>query len=153
MSENTQNTRLTRTELIDAAAAALNRMEPPQAGSFCGLKARVERLTELLIAALFPRHAAEMLPVSERLEEAAAVLHICLELCGAPEPERIVETLLAALPELRRVLETDLQAAYRGDPTPGATTRSSSATRPFRPSRPIGWPTSSTWKRCPCCPG
>ena len=116
MSENRQNTRLTRTELIDAAAAALNRMEPPQAGSFCGLKARVERLTELLIAALFPRHAAEMLPVSERLEEAAAVLHICLELCGAAEPERIVETLLAALPELRRVLETDLQAAYRGDP-------------------------------------
>lgn len=105
-----------RTELIAAAAAVLTEADAAQTRRYNGLSARVERLTELLIAALYPRHAADTLPVSERLEEAAAVLHICLELCGAENPESTVEKLLAALPELRRQLDTDLEAAYRGDP-------------------------------------
>ena len=38
--------------------------------------------------------------------------------CLAPDadPEEIVDAFLARLPEVRRMLETDAQAAYEGDP-------------------------------------
>ncbi len=102
--------------LIAGAAEDLAAESPRRGVNYCGLAARVERMTQLWIDAMFPRHAAEELPVSQRLEQAAALLRHCLSLSGAENPDRVVNTLLRALPEVRRQLGTDLEAAYRGDP-------------------------------------
>ncbi len=105
-----------RAELLTAAAAAFAAADLGEQNSYTGLAARAERLTDLLVDAMFPRFAAQTAPTVERLEQAAALLHTCLSLCEVPEPDRVAETLLEALPELRRQLGTDLEAAYQGDP-------------------------------------
>ena len=106
----------TRSELLAAAAAAFSGANAENDKNYCGLAARAERMTDLLVDAMFPRFAAQMAPTVERLEQAAALLHTCLLLCGAAEPEGTVDALLEALPEVRRRLDTDLTAAYQGDP-------------------------------------
>ena len=93
---------------------------------FTGFRGRVERLTDLLIAALFPQHAGHLkslniparLAREQDLHEAMGHLKRCLEAVLADEEEReaVVAKLLAALPEIRRQLGTDLVAAYQGDP-------------------------------------
>ena len=102
-------------EWIAAAGTALAAANLPGL-DFCGLSQRVEQMTDFFLDAMFPRHAARAGTVTTRLRQAAALLHSCLRLCGVEEPERCVKTLLQALPELRRQLGTDLEAAYRGDP-------------------------------------
>ena len=49
---------------------------------------------------------------------AAGLLQDCLEqvLAGSPRPEEALSVLLRSLPRLRKQLEGDLMAAYRGDP-------------------------------------
>ena len=83
-----------------------------------GFRRRAEAATDLLIAALFPRHASETLAGREALTRAAAALTRCLEpvLPRGQEPEETVCALLESLPEVRRQLGTDLEAAYAGDP-------------------------------------
>ncbi len=84
-----------------------------------GLRDQTERFTDLMIAALFPRHTAEDdTPPEQRLTRAMELLEACLArvLDGAAEAERIAGELLESLPEVRRQLQTDLVAAYRGDP-------------------------------------
>ena len=105
-----------RSELLAAAAAAFSAADAENHREYCGLAARAERMTDLLIEAMFPRYAAQVAPTVERLEQAAALLHTCLKLCGMPDPEQTVDALLGALPEVRRQLDTDLTAAYQGDP-------------------------------------
>ena len=93
---------------------------------FTGFRGRVERLTDLLIAALFPQHAGHLkslniparLAREQYLHEAMGHLKRCLEavLTDGEEREAVVARLLAALPEIRRQLGTDLVAAYQGDP-------------------------------------
>ena len=105
-----------RGELLAAAAASFAAADAAEQRSYCGLAGRAEQMTELLIEAMYPRRASQTAPTLERLEQAAALLRSCLSLCGAEEPERVVDALLAALPEVRRQLDTDLRAAYQGDP-------------------------------------
>lgn len=93
---------------------------------FTGFRGRVERMDDLLIAALFPQHAGHLksldiparLAREQYLHEAMGHLARCLE-AVLQEPERreeVVHTMLRALPEIRRQLDTDLVAAYQGDP-------------------------------------
>ena len=105
-----------RSELLAAAAAAFSAADAENEKNYCGLALRAERMTDLLIEAMFPRCAAQVAPTVERLEQAAALLHTCLKLCGVEDPEHTVDALLEALPEVRRQLDTDLTAAYQGDP-------------------------------------
>ncbi|MBO4418753.1 MAG: serine acetyltransferase [Oscillospiraceae bacterium] len=66
---------------------------------------------------MFPRHAdGEDGGTEARLEQASALLDICLRQVDAPDPASAAEALLLELPEVRRQLGTDLEAAYRGDP-------------------------------------
>lgn len=104
-------------EHLRQIAHTLGQMQLPEGRDFVGLRARAERLTDLLIDAMFPHHANDAdCTAVERLEQAFALLELCLRQVGVAEPAASSEVLLLALPELRRQLGTDLEAAYRGDP-------------------------------------
>jgi serine O-acetyltransferase len=104
-------------ELIRQTALALGQFQVPAGRDCVGLRARAERLTDLLIDAMFPRHAeARDTDAAERLEQAFALLDLCLRQVEARNPASTAEALLRGLPEVRRQLGTDLEAAYRGDP-------------------------------------
>ena len=106
---------------IAQVAQELERNESPAAPGapdFSAYRTRAEKLTDLLIDALFPRHAVEAVTRESSLVRAVELLEICLN-AVLPSPERTEEVLLAlldSLPEVRRQLLTDLKAAYQGDP-------------------------------------
>lgn len=86
---------------------------------YCGMKARVEHLTDLLIGALFPRFGNEAISRKLSLGQAAVLLEDSLEtVLGTADgrAHEIVLHMLDALPEVLRALKTDLKAAYQGDP-------------------------------------
>ena len=99
-----------RLEELDAS------LEPsaPDAG---GLRLQAERFTDLMIDALFPRFAFDRTSRESRLLQAAGVLEDCLShIPTSPPLESVFSSLLEHLPEVRRQLQTDLVAAYQGDP-------------------------------------
>ncbi|MBQ3380780.1 MAG: serine acetyltransferase [Oscillospiraceae bacterium] len=86
----------------------------PDAG---GLRLQAERFTDLMIDALFPRFAFDRTSRESRLLQAAGVLEDCLShIPSSPPLESVFTSLLEHLPEVRRQLQTDLVAAYQGDP-------------------------------------
>ena len=106
-----------RRGLLAEVAGALDGYTVPGNRRCMGFRARTEAMTDLLLAAMFPRHANATAPdTAKRLEQALTLLDCCLLQAGAEDPGRTAETLLLALPEVRRQLGTDLEAAYRGDP-------------------------------------
>ena len=99
-----------RLEKLDAS------LDPaaPDAG---GLRLQAERFTDLMIDALFPRFAFDRTSRESRLLQAAGVLEDCLShIPSSPPLESVFSSLLEHLPEVRRQLQTDLVAAYQGDP-------------------------------------
>ena len=104
--------------LIESAAAHLDAAEQPEAQDFCGFRQRAAEMTDLFIEALFPRHAAAPIRREDALRQAAELLETCLRVVLPPSarPESVVRSMLESLPEIRRQLGTDLEAAYRGDP-------------------------------------
>lgn len=98
-------------------ASELEQIQVPEGRNCVGLRARTERLTDLLIDAMFPSHADSAAGgTAERLELASALLEVCLRQVEVSAPDAVRDALFRALPELRRQLGTDLEAAYRGDP-------------------------------------
>ncbi len=85
---------------------------------YTGFRDRVQRMTERLIDVLFPNYASVPTTCEQALEEAAELAERCLEtvLCEPDDVQSASEALFFALPEIRRRLELDLYAAYRGDP-------------------------------------
>lgn len=107
------------TSRLEEAAHRLAQAESPSdAPDYRGLRRRTEELTDLLLGALFPRHATFTLSSRDALLRAAELLTDCLTRVLPPtgQPEEVVGALLDRLPEVRRQLETDLAAAYAGDP-------------------------------------
>ena len=102
---------------LEQTAARLRQAED-SGPDYRGFRRRAEVLTDLLIGAMFPRHAPEAQAPAESLRRASALLADCLSLVLPPtrSPEAVVEILLERLPEVRRQLGTDLTAAYAGDP-------------------------------------
>ncbi len=110
--------------LVSQSAQALERLERNEDSSmldgrdYCGFRAQVEQYTDYLIAALFPHHAEEEQSRSENLEQGISMLEYCLQhvLPATPSPKSVILALLESLPGVRRQLQTDLIAAYQGDP-------------------------------------
>ena len=106
-------------ELVAEAARTLARNAQAEEGrSFRGFRQNTEQLTDRLISAMFPSYAAASLSRESALLEASELLIECLDrvLPAERDPEAVAGTLFAALPEVQRQLQTDLAAAYEGDP-------------------------------------
>lgn len=89
----------------------------PAARDSGGLRRQAERFSDLMINALFPRFSFDRTSRESRLLQAAGLLEDCLSHIPASPPlEAVFASLLQSLPEIRRQLQTDLVAAYRGDP-------------------------------------
>ncbi len=89
----------------------------PSARDSGGLRLQAERFTDLMIDALFPRFSFDRTSRESRLLQAAGLLEDCLtHIPDSPPLETVFPTLLQSLPEVRRQLQTDLVAAYQGDP-------------------------------------
>ena len=103
----------TALELKDAELA-----EPTEKQDFSGLRQHAEQLTDLLIRAMYPNYATDAIPRQAALSEAVGHLAFCLKLVAPEREDReaIIQTLLKELPEVRRAIRTDLEAAYAGDP-------------------------------------
>ena len=107
--------------LLNETAAALVAGDAPRksaATDYHGFRTRVERLTDHAIDAMFPHRAQQKHLRATHLSQCVELLEQCLArvLCPARQPEDIVAAVLRALPELQRQLQTDLDAAYEGDP-------------------------------------
>ena len=110
-------------ERVAGAARALAENTRAEEGqSFRGFRQNAEQLTDRLIAAMFPPYAAAALSRESALLEAAELLNVCLErvLPSDRDPETVAQALFSALPEVQRQLQTDLAAAYEGDPAAGS---------------------------------
>ena len=106
-------------ERVAEAARTLARNAQAEEGrSFRGFRQNTEQLTDRLISAMFPSYAAASLSRESALLEASELLIECLDrvLPARRDPEAVAGTLFAALPEVQRQLQTDLAAAYEGDP-------------------------------------
>ena len=110
----------TLTNLTHETACALERLDAsfdPEARSAAGLRLQAERFTDLLIDALFPRFSFDRTSRESRLLQTAEVLEDLLSrIPDSPALESVYSALLESLPEVRRQLQTDLTAAYQGDP-------------------------------------
>ena len=109
--------RLRMMKLAADIRAAQSGTRVPQT-DYTGFRDRVQRMTERLIDALFPNYASVPTTCDQALEEAAELAERCLMtvLCVPDDVQSASEALFFALPEIRRRLELDLYAAYRGDP-------------------------------------
>ena len=106
-------------ERVAEAARTLARNAQAEEGrSFRGFRQNTEQLTDRLISAMFPSYAAASLSRESALLEASELLIECLDrvLPAGRDPEAVAGALFAALPEVQRQLQTDLAAAYEGDP-------------------------------------
>ena len=106
-------------ERVAEAARTLTRNAQAEEGrSFRGFRQNTEQLTDRLISAMFPSYAAASLSRESALLEASELLIECLDRVLPPgrDPEAVAGALFAALPEVQRQLQTDLAAAYEGDP-------------------------------------
>ena len=106
-------------ERVAEAARTLARNAQAEEGrSFRGFRQNTEQLTDRLISAMFPSYAAASLSRESALLEASELLIECLDRVLPPgrDPEAVAGALFAALPEVQRQLQTDLAAAYEGDP-------------------------------------
>lgn len=115
-------------ELLDRIGITLNgnASDVPflSGGDFSGFRRKIERMTDLLISAMFPMFADEPSPLAleERkvcyLREASELMQEGLEKVLAPEADTrsVLIRFLEKIPEVKRQLQKDLLAAYQGDP-------------------------------------
>ena len=107
-------------ELIGRTADALRDADEGHIGAndFSTFKSSAERMTDRLIDAMFPRHAGKAIMREQALFEAAERLSALLSMLSydAEGAGAVTRMLIESLPEVYRVLKTDLLAAYIGDP-------------------------------------
>ncbi len=90
-----------------------------------GLKEKVAKLISLTRSAIYPRifgtdtsGASAQALIGNYLNQAALALDELLRATdlGGQEPENVAASFVESLPQIARVLETDITAAYEGDP-------------------------------------
>ena len=106
---------------LSALMAAIEAIPPAKHMTdtdYVGFCTNVRQMTERLIDALFPRYADAPRSALESLSEAQTYLNRCLAavLNDRERETEAVEALLHALPEIKRLLLIDLEAAFVGDP-------------------------------------
>lgn len=104
-------------QLVQNIEAAQRGTRVPKT-DYTGFRERTQRMTERLIDALFPNYAAAPTTCEQALMEADALTEQCLKTV-LRDPERALrvrDALFSVLPQIRKCLELDLLAAYRGDP-------------------------------------
>jgi len=108
----------TRRRFFEVTQALEQSENPTAAVGLQGFHRQTEALTDWLISAMFPQYAPTPISRETALGEAMDLLLTCLKqvLPADREPEMVAEAMLAALPEVQRQLNTDLVAAYEGDP-------------------------------------
>ena len=105
-------------EILKSAELELQNLSSQDKVDYNGLKENVELAFRNIQAAMFPSHVnpenksiAESLKIaSEKLSEAI------VRLTNVDDAENFTVKLISRLPEIRRVLWTDIIAAYQGDP-------------------------------------
>ena len=107
-------------ELLGHIADTLRDADEGHSGAndFSAFKSRAESMTDRLIDAMFPRHAEKPIMREQALFEAADHLDAILHALSYDDKraDAVTRVLIEALPEVFRVLKTDLLAAYIGDP-------------------------------------
>ena len=107
-------------ELLGRTADTLRGADEGHSGAndFSSFKSRAEAMTNRLIDAMFPRHAGKPIMREQALFEAADHLDALLRALSYDDKraEAVTHALMNALPEVYRILKTDLAAAYMGDP-------------------------------------
>ncbi len=86
--------------------------------SYSGLKELTESAFQNILAAMFPEHIGTEHNINSNLERAAENLQLALSqvLNNPDNSEKFTIDLLTKLPEIKRILWTDILAAYQGDP-------------------------------------
>ena len=81
-------------------------------------KQKAERMTDRLIDAMFPRYAEKTVTREQALSETAELADALLKMLSydAKSAAALTRVLIESLPEVCRLLKTDLAAAYVGDP-------------------------------------
>ena len=107
-------------ELLGRTADALRSADEGHfdANDFSSFKSRAEDMTDRLIDAMFPRHAAKAIMREQALFEAAEHLDALLHALSYDDQsaDAVTRALTESLPGVYRILKTDLAAAYTGDP-------------------------------------
>ena len=107
--------------LIEKTAGELREADQalwPEGEDYSTFCRHAETLTDLLIQVMFPHHAPDAVSRQGTLREAVLHMEACLSQLypDSPQTEEVIAALLQSLPEVRRRLQTDLEAAYAGDP-------------------------------------
>ena len=97
--------------------AELSALSTQNTNDYNGLKEDTESAFRSLLSAMFPKHAnPQRIPIAESLKNACAKLAAAISTVIDDDAEEYTVRLMEKLPEIRRVLGTDIIAAYRGDP-------------------------------------
>ncbi len=85
--------------------------------SFNGIREKTESAFKNLLAAMFPAHFnPEKISILENLTRASENLNQAITRIHNNESGKIITCLIAKLPEIRKILMTDIISAYQGDP-------------------------------------
>ena len=105
-------------EALKSAEEGLRLFADKEEADFNGIKDSTESAFRNLQAAMFPSHVnPEGTSIAENLRLASEGLRSAISrLSDDEKAERFTAMLLSKLPEIRRVLWTDIVAAYQGDP-------------------------------------
>ena len=104
--------------LIAETALKLEISDGAGEADYSGLREHAQLLTDLLIQSMYPSYASEAMPRQAALAGAVGHLRFCLDLVlpDKGRGEEVIRTLVEELPSIKRQTDTDLHAAYAGDP-------------------------------------
>lgn len=106
-------------DALNSSCEELAALTAQDGKAYNGLRERVESAFRNLQAAMFPSHAnSKCRSIHESLTRAGEkLIHSLTKITGSEaQSEEITAGLLAKLPNIRKILWTDITAAYQGDP-------------------------------------